>query len=44
MDRMIAIIEKKGNYETRRLMNPLGKHNEATWRKEFVDFYKFIIR
>lgn len=44
MDKMIAIIEKKGNYETRRLMNPLGKHNEATWRKEFVDFYRFIIR
>lgn len=44
MDKMIATIEKKGNYETRRLMNPLGKHNEATWRKEFVDFYQFIVR
>jgi predicted alpha/beta superfamily hydrolase len=44
MDKMITTIEKKGNYETRRLMNPLGKHNEATWRKEFVDFYQFIIR
>lgn len=44
MDKMIAIIEKKGNYETRRLINPLGKHNEATWRKEFADFYRFIIR
>jgi predicted alpha/beta superfamily hydrolase len=44
MDKMIATIEKKGNYETRRLMNPLGKHNEAAWRKEFADFYQFIIR
>lgn len=44
MDKMISIIEKKGNYETRRLMYPLGKHNEATWRKEFADFYQFIIR
>jgi predicted alpha/beta superfamily hydrolase len=44
MDKMIAAIEKKGNYETRRLMNPVGKHNEATWRKEFADFYQFIIR
>jgi predicted alpha/beta superfamily hydrolase len=44
MDKMISTVEKKGNYETRRLMNPLGKHNEATWRKEFVDFYQFIIR
>lgn len=44
MDKMISTVEKKGNYETRRLMNPLGKNNEATWRKEFVDFYQFIIR
>lgn len=44
MDKMIATIEKKGNYETRRLVNPLGKHNEANWRKEFADFYQFIIR
>ncbi|MCW3080822.1 alpha/beta hydrolase-fold protein [Segetibacter sp.] len=44
MDKMIATVERKGNYETRRVMNPLGKHNEATWRKEFVDFYLFIIR
>ena len=44
MDKMITTIEKKGNYETRRLMNPLGKHNEAAWRKEFSGFYQFIIR
>lgn len=44
MDKMIATIEKKGNYETRRLINPLGKHNEAAWRKEFPGFYLFIVR
>lgn len=44
MDKMIAIIEKKGNYETNRLINPLGKHNEAAWRKEFANFYRFIVR
>lgn len=44
MDKMIATIEQKGNYETRRLMNPLGKHNEAAWRKAFAGFYQFIIR
>jgi len=44
MDKMISIVEKKGNYETRRVMNPLAKHNEAAWRKEFADFYQFIIR
>ena len=44
MNKMIATIEQKGNYETRRLLNPLGRHNEATWRKEFTAFYLFIIR
>jgi predicted alpha/beta superfamily hydrolase len=44
MDRMIAIIEKKGNYETRRVMMPIAKHNEQAWRTVFADFYNFIIR
>jgi metallo-beta-lactamase class B len=44
LNKMLNIIEKKGSYETRRVMNPLGKHNEATWRKEFAGFYNFIIR
>jgi predicted alpha/beta superfamily hydrolase len=44
MDRMIAIIEKKGNYETRRVMIPIAKHNEQAWRTVFSDFYNFIIR
>lgn len=44
MDKMVRLIESKGNYETLRIMNPLGKHNEAAWRKEFPHFYHFIIR
>jgi predicted alpha/beta superfamily hydrolase len=43
MDKMLNTIEKKGRYKTRRVMNPLGKHNEATWRKEFGGFYDFIV-
>jgi len=42
MDRMITLIEKKGNYNYRRVMAPLGKHNEPTWRSEFPEFYYFI--
>jgi predicted alpha/beta superfamily hydrolase len=42
MDRMISIVEKKGNYSLRRVMAPLGKHNEPTWRSEFPEFYSFI--
>ncbi len=44
MNKMIATIEKKGHYETQRVVSPIGKHNEATWGKEFPHFYKFIIR
>lgn len=44
LDKMIAAIEKKGHYETQRVVSPIGKHNEAAWAKEFAHFYKFIIR
>ncbi|MDB5192491.1 MAG: alpha-dextrin endo,6-alpha-glucosidase [Segetibacter sp.] len=42
MDRVISIIEKKGNYKLRRVMAPLGQHNEKTWRQEFSEFYRFV--
>lgn len=44
LNKMIAVIEKKGHYETQRVVSPIGKHNEATWGKEFAHFYTFIIR
>ncbi len=44
MDKMIALIETKKNYETQRVVNPLGKHEEAAWRKEFPQFYKWLMR
>ncbi len=43
MDKIINIIEQKGHYSLRRVMAPLGKHNEPTWRSEFPEFYSFII-
>ena len=42
MDKMIKIVEQKGNFSLRRVMAPLGKHNEPTWRSEFPEFYTFI--
>lgn len=42
MDKMIKIVEEKRNYNIRRVMAPLGKHNEPTWRSEFPEFYMFI--
>lgn len=44
MKRMVTIIEgKKGNVNTTTIVNPLGQHNEPTWRKQFPDFYKWLI-
>ncbi len=42
-DRMLKIVESKGNYKTRRVMNPMGKHNEAAWRNEFPGFVEFLL-
>lgn len=43
MDKMIATIEKKGSYLTRRVMSPIAKQNEAAWRKELPGFFEFIM-
>lgn len=44
MNKMLAIVEKKGHYETQRVVSPVAKHNEAAWAHEFAHFYTFIIR
>ena len=43
MDKMLRIVEAKGNYKTRRVMDPTAKHNEAAWRSEFADFIQFLL-
>jgi hypothetical protein len=42
MNKVISIIEKKGHYSYRRIVNPIAKHNEQAWRFEFPAFYQFI--
>ena len=44
MDKMLKIVEGKGNYKTRRVVDPMGKHNEPTWRSEFPGFVEFILQ
>ena len=44
LNRMANIVEKKNNVQVTRLVYPLGQHNEATWRKEFPEFYKWLMR
>jgi hypothetical protein len=43
MEKMVKVVEAKGKTNTRVVKSPLGQHNEATWRKEFPDFYTWII-
>lgn len=44
MDKVIGVLEKKNQYDLRRSYFPLGQHNEEYWRREFVDFYKWLVR
>lgn len=44
MDKLIGMIEKKNRYDIRRSFYPLGEHNEAAWRKEFPDFYRWLVQ
>jgi predicted alpha/beta superfamily hydrolase len=43
MEKMIKVVDAKGKSHVRVVRSPLGQHNEATWRKEFPDFYTWII-
>lgn len=43
MNRMLALIQKKPNVNTRSFVNPLGQHNEPTWRVQFPAFYRWLV-
>jgi metallo-beta-lactamase class B len=44
MNKMTGILEKKNNIQIRKVINPLGQHNEASWRAEFPDAYRWLLR
>jgi predicted alpha/beta superfamily hydrolase len=43
-EKMAALMQKKAKYDIRLVTDPLGKHNETTWRKEFEAFYYWLMR
>lgn len=43
VQKMDDILEKKQRYVIRKIISPLGQHNEKTWRGEFPDFYKWLM-
>lgn len=44
MEKMIGILEKKNSIQIRKVVNPLGQHNEASWRAEFPDAYRWLMK
>jgi metallo-beta-lactamase class B len=43
MNKMVDILEKKPRIQIRKVVNPVGQHNEASWRAEFPDAYKWLM-
>lgn len=43
MERMVEVLQKKGSYAIKKIVSPLGNHNEKAWREEFPEFYVFIL-
>lgn len=43
MNKMTGILEKKNNIQIRKVVNPLGQHNEASWRAEFPEAYRWLV-
>lgn len=43
MNKMIDLIQAKGNYAIKKIVSPLGNHNEKAWREEFPEFYLFML-
>ena len=44
MNKMVGILEKKPSIQIRKVVNPLGQHNEASWRAEFPDAYRWLMK
>jgi predicted alpha/beta superfamily hydrolase len=44
MKKMYNIIAQKHNYDMHEVVYPLGQHNESYWRKEFPNFYKWLVK
>lgn len=43
-EKMAAILQQKQRYDIRKITDPLGRHNEKTWRQEFASFYLWLMK
>ncbi len=44
MERMIKLVKAKGNHDVMTSLLPTGQHNETYWRREFPQFYLWLVR
>ena len=44
MEKMIGILQFKNRIQIRKTVNPLGQHNEQSWRSEFPDAYRWLMK
>jgi alpha-glucosidase len=44
MKKMTDILDKKQNIQIRKVVGPLGQHNEAYWRTEFAEAWSWLFR
>ncbi len=44
MDKMAGILQLKNRVQIRKTVNPLGQHNEASWRAEFPNAYRWMMK
>jgi metallo-beta-lactamase class B len=44
MNKMTEILSKKPSILIRKVINPLGQHNEASWRAEFPDAFRWLMK
>jgi predicted alpha/beta superfamily hydrolase len=42
-EKMAELLKKNQRYSIRLVSDPLGKHNEKTWRQEFPSFYTWLM-
>jgi predicted alpha/beta superfamily hydrolase len=44
MKKMTDLLDKKQNIQIRKVVSPLGQHNEAYWRTEFAEAWSWLLR
>lgn len=44
MEKIMAVVQTKKQYEVTSSVYPLGQHSEKYWRQEFDDFYRWLVR